>query len=70
MKINIGTSLGNIVGVDIDLPIEEINLKDIMPFVREKFGTQKLSIYGWCPWSDIQPIDLVGNLTDEEIEEL
>ena len=49
MKINIGTSLGNIVGVEIDKKFEELTYDDIRPFVIERFGNKKLSVYGWAP---------------------
>jgi len=70
MKINIGTTKGNIVGFEIDKEFDDIRYsEDIHPVIVNRFGTD-VGIIGWAPWSDIQPIDLVGNLTDEEIEEL
>jgi hypothetical protein len=50
MKINIRTSLGNIVGVEINKKLEEITSNDIKPFVLERFGEIKLSILGWTPF--------------------
>lgn len=49
MKINIGTELGNIVGVEINKTFEEIEYGDIRPIVREVYGDCQNAVYGWAP---------------------
>ena len=52
-KINIGTTRGNIVGVEIDKPFKDITLKDIHAKVIEKFGTtQAICVHGWADVTD------------------
>lgn len=49
MKINIGVSLGNIVGHQINKRFIDITFSDIKQIVYDKYGNVKLNIYGWCP---------------------
>jgi hypothetical protein len=48
--INIGTSLGNLQGVEIDKPFDDISYsEDIMPKLIAKFGKRSFNVHGWCP---------------------
>jgi hypothetical protein len=49
MKINIGTSKGNIVKHNITKPYDDLTFTDIQEIVKKIHGTLDLSIYGWCP---------------------
>ena len=52
--INIGTSRGNMVGIEIDKPFNEIRYADILKIVTEKFkDANGARIDGWC---DVSPI--------------
>jgi hypothetical protein len=47
MKINIGTTKGNITNVEINKKFEDITYReDILPIMREKFGKDAY-IIGW-----------------------
>ncbi len=51
--INIGTSLGNIVGIKIDKPFDDINYTDdIVPIIKKRFPNKGYSVHGWC---DVTP---------------
>lgn len=62
--INIGTSLGNIVGVEIDKDFNLIEYSDITNIVIAKFGTnKKFSVFGWAKGIKFdlsKPIDKVS----------
>lgn len=47
--INIGTSLGNIVGVEINKTFDSIKYDDIKKIVVDKFGAnKKFNVFGWA----------------------
>ena len=48
MKINIGTTKGNLVGVEVNKNWKEIKLNDLIPIVQQKLGNEA-SIIGWAP---------------------
>lgn len=49
MKINIGTTKGNLVAFQIDKNWKEIKLNDLIPIVQQKLGNEA-SIIGWAPY--------------------
>lgn len=49
MKINIGTTKGNLVAFEIDKDWKEIKLNDLIPIVQQKLGNEA-SIIGWAPY--------------------
>lgn len=53
-KINIGTSKGNIVGVEFDKPFSEINAQDIYVKAYKKFG-KNVFVEGWCDVTNLKP---------------
>jgi len=65
MKINIGTTRGNIVGVEVDKDFEEITYDDIIPFIIEQYGSMKVvAVIGWAP--NIEPGDIYVEEDDWE----
>lgn len=49
MKINIGTTRGNLVGVEVNKNWKEIKLNDLIPIVQRKLGNEA-SIIGWASY--------------------
>lgn len=48
MKINIGTTKGNIVGVEINKKYKDIKGSNCFKIAIEHFKTRDLSIIGWA----------------------
>lgn len=53
MKINIGTSKGNIVGVETNKPYKDLTYSDVCQLIPESYKKDGLiSVYGWCETSN------------------
>jgi hypothetical protein len=48
MKINIGTSKGNIVGFEIDKTFNQLKYEDIRKIVDQEKGSGA-TVFGWAP---------------------
>ena len=61
-KINIGTDHGNLVGIEVDKPFDEISQSDVRKIINEHFTYEgkvvPVHIYGWA---DVTPIEVESN---------